>query len=201
MEKLLKVILVYFFLKKRVDSPHSTHRHTKMNNRRSTSARIIICINILECEASEIYSPGVCQEQECVSTSMRGFTERLQPSLAPPLHQDKAQLKEVQWKTTKGCADLWGEFNLWTSSKRRGGGMSHQGIFFHLFIYLQHWNLLWNGHREMQTWLAPQRKVWRHGEHVHPTTTHSVLCVVSGVSLALSKHARQGWRKNWTPLI
>lgn len=32
-------LLFIFFFKKRVDSPHSTHRHTKMNNRRSTSAQ------------------------------------------------------------------------------------------------------------------------------------------------------------------
>lgn len=102
-----------------------------MNNR---SARIIVCISMLESEASKIYSPGVCQEQDCVSTSMRGFTDRLQPSVAAPPLQDKAQLKEVQWKTTKGCVDLWGKLNLWTSTKCRGGGMSHQGIFS--FVYL-----------------------------------------------------------------
>lgn len=65
---------------------------------------------------------------------MQGFSDWLQSSVAAPPHQDKAQLKEVQGKTTKGCPELWGPLNLWTSTKWRGGGLSHQGIFY-LFIF------------------------------------------------------------------
>lgn len=106
---------------------------------------------------------------------MQGFSDWLQPSVASPPHQDKAQLKEVQGKTTKGCADLCGALNLWTSTKWRGGGMSHQGFFF--FIYFQLWNLPCNGRREMQTWLAQQMKERRRGERVRPTTKHTACCV------------------------
>lgn len=169
-----KSIFFFFFLKW-VDFHHST-TITNINNRHNTSARKFICIHISESEAGKTHSPGVCQEQECVSTSMWGFTDWLRASVAAPPHQDKAQLKEVQWKTTKGCSDLWGELNLWTSTEWRGGGMCHQGFFLHLFIYLQDWKGDANVARK-------QRKVWRHGERVRPTTKHAACCVSSSGSL------------------